>query len=58
MNPEDLLKMLRDNGLQDDVIQKLLSDSLASLQGPAEEEMQENEDEEKEAAGKLLGVSL
>lgn len=54
MNPEELLKTLRDGGLDDEAIQKLLSDTLASLQGPAEgQEMQE-----KEQAGKLLGVTL
>lgn len=57
MNPEELLKTLRDGGLDDEAIQKLLSDTLASLQGPAEgQEM--NEDQEKEQAGKLLGVTL
>ena len=35
MNPEELLKTLRDGGLDDEAIQKLLSDTLASLQGPA-----------------------
>lgn len=56
MNPEELLKMLRDNGMEDAVIQKLLSDALASLEGPAEDEM--TEDQEKAEAGKLLGVTL
>lgn len=54
MNPEELLKTLRDGGLDDEAIQKLLSDTLASLQGPAEEQ----EMQEKEQAGKLLGVTL
>ena len=49
MKPEELLEMLRGNGLDDNAIQALLSDALASLQGPAEE---------KEVAGNLLGVEL
>lgn len=57
MNPEELLKTLRDGGLDDQAIQKLLSDCLASLQGPAEKQPEPEEDE-KEAAGKLLGVTL
>jgi len=57
MNPEELLKTLRDGGLDDQAIQKLLSDCLASLQGPAEGQPGPEEDE-KEAAGKLLGVTL
>lgn len=56
MNPEELLQTLRDGGMDDESIQKLLSDTLASLQGPAEEPMAE--DQEKAEAGKLLGVTL
>lgn len=65
MSVEELLKMLRDGGLDDMAIKDLLSDALASLEGPAEEdkekEMHEEEgklDEERAAAGKLLGVTL
>lgn len=54
MTPEELLKTLRDGGLDDAAIQKLLSDTLASLQGPAEE----TEGGERAEAGKLLGVTL
>lgn len=57
MNPEELLKTLRDGGMDDASIQKLLSDCLASLQGPAENEPPAM-DEEKEKAGELLGVAL
>lgn len=57
MTPEELLKTLRDGGMDDATIQKLLSDTLASLQGPAEEQPMPEEDE-KAAAGKLLGVTL
>lgn len=56
MTPEELLKMLQDAGLDDQTIQKLLSDTLASLEGPAEEEM--TSEDEKAQAGKLLGVTL
>lgn len=59
MTPEELLKTLRDGGMDDNAIQQLLSDALASLQGPAEpEEPAVNEDQEKAEAGKLLGVTL
>lgn len=56
MTPEELLKTLRDGGLDDQTIQKLLSDTLASLQGPAEG--QPDPEGEKAEAGKLLGVTL
>lgn len=60
MTPEDLLKILRDGGLDDAAIQKLLSDTLASLTGPAEEQAKEEgeKDADREEAGKLLGVTL
>lgn len=58
MTPEELLKTLRDGGLDDPTIQKLLSDTLASLQGPAEGQPPSEEADEKAAAGKLLGVTL
>ena len=56
MTPEELLKTLRDGGLDDQSIQKLLSDTLASLEGPAEGAM--SPEDEKAQAGKLLGVTL
>lgn len=59
MTPEELLKTLRDGGLDDAAIQKLLSDTLASLQGPAEKPEEPGpDDEERAEAGKLLGVTL
>ena len=65
MSVEELLKMLRDNGLEEDAIKDLLSDALASLKGPEEEDkerdLHEEEgkvDEEREEASRMLGVSL
>lgn len=58
MTPEELLKLFRDNGMEDEAIMNLLSETLASLKGPAENEEPENEEAEKERAGKLLGVAL
>ena len=59
MNPEDLLKLLHDGGLDDEAVKTLLSDTLASLEGPAEKKVEEDEEnKEKEAASKLLGVTL
>ena len=51
MRPEELLEMLRGQGLDDEAIKVLLGDALASLEGPAEED-------KAEQAGKLLGVEL
>lgn len=61
MTPEELLKTLRDGGMDDETIKKLLGDTLASLEGPAEDEGQEpqpNEEDERAKAGELLGVPL
>ena len=61
MTAEELLKTLRDGGLDDGAIQKLLSDCLASLTGPAENpeiDKEMDKDREREQAGKLLGVTL
>lgn len=60
MGVEELLKMLQDGGMDDDSIKKLLEDTLATLDkdfGKHDEKVGE-EDEEREAAGKLLGVTL
>lgn len=57
MNVEQLLGMLREANLDDEAIKNLLSEAIASLEGAAEESPVA-EDEEKEAAGKLLGVEL
>ena len=51
MTPEDLLKMLRDSGLDDEGIKNLLSETMASLEGSAE-------NTEAAQAGDLLGVEL
>lgn len=56
MNAEELLNTLRDSGLDDEAIKALLSDALASLDGSAEEN--EPEMNEEEQAGKLLGVEF
>lgn len=59
MNVEELLKILKDGGMEDEAIKALLSDALASLEGPAEEEVEEmDEKKEKEEASKYLGVDL
>lgn len=59
MQVEELLKILKDGGMDDEAIKALLSDALASLEGPAEEKVEEmDEDKEKEEAGRYLGVDL
>lgn len=61
MTPEELLKTLKDGGLDDQTIQKLLSDTLAMLTGPADNpeiDKQMDDAREREQAGKLLGVTL
>ena len=63
MSVEELLKTLKDGGMEDEAIKKLLSDALASLEGPAEEEVEEmdeelDEDAERKEASRYLGVDL
>lgn len=58
MDAEKLLQMLREAGLEEEAIKKLLSDTLASLEGPAEEPEAPSEEEEKAEASKYLGVDL
>lgn len=58
MKPEELLKMLRDAQMDDEAIKALLSETMASLEGPAEEAPAAKEADERAEAGKLLGVSL
>ena len=63
MGVEELLKMLQDGGMDDDAIKKLLEDTLHTLDkdfydADKKEEEAEDEDKEREAAGKLLGVTL
>lgn len=52
MDIENLLKLLRDNGLEDEQIKALLEEALKSFETEEDEEM------EKEQAKKLLGVEL
>lgn len=59
MNVEELLKILKDGGMEDEAIKALLSDALASLKGSAEDEVEKmDEAKEKEEAGRYLGVDL
>lgn len=61
MSPEELLKMLKEGGLDDAAIKQLLSDALASLEGPAEEKPEPEpnpEEAERAEASDLLGVNL
>lgn len=59
MNPEELLQMLREKQLDDEAIKKLLSDALASLEGPAEQPTPEElEKAEQDKASELLGVTF
>ena len=55
MDIENLLKLLRDNGLEDEQIKTLLEEALKSFEA---EEPEEDEEMEKEQAKKLLGVEL
>ena len=65
MKPEDLLKILKDNGLDDEAIKKLLKDCLESFEPEIEKDEEKAKDEEdyaegdkKRLASKLLGVTL
>jgi hypothetical protein len=60
MSREDLLKMLRDAGLDDEAIKGLLKDALDSLDMHMEDDgkVDEKEKEDAEEAGRLLGVDL
>ena len=62
MNPEELLKTLKDGGLDDDAIKKLLADTLGMLDAANVEEDKEDEKadeaDERAQAGQLLGVAL
>lgn len=46
MQVEELLQYLRDAQMDDEMIKKLLSDAIASLEGPAEEAPVAEEDED------------
>lgn len=64
MKPEELLKTLRDGGLDDEAIKALLAEVIASLDGKAGDDEEEAKKAaeaakaEKEEASRLLGVEL
>ena len=62
MSPEELLKTLKDGGLDDDAIKQLLTDTLKMVDAAnVKEDQQEekaDEAEERAQAGQLLGVAL
>jgi len=64
MKKEDLLKLLRDGGLDDEAIKELLKGVLSELgeelkdEGKAREEEKFAEDDEKRQASKLFGVNF
>lgn len=59
MNPEELLKTLKDGGLEDKAIKDLLDGTLALLNGNEDgEKEKEALKAEKAEASRLLGVEL
>lgn len=58
MSVEELLGLLRDKGLDDEGIKGLLTEAIASLEGPAEEAPVADENADAMEAGKLLGVEF
>ena len=58
MSKEELLKMLRDAGLDEEAVKALLHDALADLEAAPAEEAEEAEKDDAEAAAKLLGVEF
>lgn len=60
MNPEELLAMLREKGMDDAAIGNLLNDAMAALTPAPEDGAPAPVDDgaEKEQAGQLLGVGL
>ena len=62
MNPEELLKTLKDGGLEDKAIKDLLDGTLALLNGNEDEKKEKealkDEKDEKAEASRLLGVEL
>lgn len=58
MSPEELLKTLRDGGMDDDAVKKLLGDTLAMLDQDYAEHDKKDEEAERAQAGQLLGVTL
>lgn len=58
MTPEELLKTLRDGGMDDDAVKKLLGDTLAVLDEAYADHDEKDESDERKQAGELLGVTL
>jgi hypothetical protein len=59
MSVEQLLQMLREAQMDDAAIKQLLTEAIASLEGPAENApAAQDEEAEKAEAGEMLGVSL
>lgn len=58
MTPEELLKTLRDGGMDDDSVKKLLADTLGMLDQAYAEHDKVDEADERKQAGELLGVAL
>ena len=59
MSVEQLLQMLREAQMDDAAIKQLLTEAIASLEGPAEDApAAQDEAAEKAEAGEMLGVSL
>lgn len=58
MSPEELLKTLRDGGLDDEAIKKLLGDTMALVEPAQNPAPEDDEKQERAQAGELLGVTL
>lgn len=58
MKPEDLIKLLQENGLRDEEIYDLLENAIELVKHEEEGFDEGKEEEEKAQAGKLLGVTL
>lgn len=58
MSAEELLKMLREAGLNDESIGNLLKDALASMSGDAvrQDDKPSDDEEERAEAEKMLGL--
>ena len=58
MQPQELLDLLNQAGLDDEAKKELLSECLAALEPKDPEALKKAEDEEKDQAGQLFGVEL
>ena len=58
MGKEELLKTLRDAGLKDEDIRKLLAEAIEELDAASKGEHDKEVEEGKALAGNLLGVDL